>query len=74
MIFLGAMGLSAGVQSQSDVLITRIDVADRSESTIDLAAAEALKQVLLKHSGDPALLSAVTIQKALASARSQLAL
>ena len=74
MIFLGAIGLSGGVQSQSDVLITRIDVADRSESTIDLAAAEALRQVLLKHSGDPALLSHVTIQKALASARYQLAL
>ena len=43
-ILFGAMGLSASAQSQSDVLITRIDVEDRSEATIDLAAAEALKQ------------------------------
>ena len=73
-ILFGAMGLSAELRSQSDVLITRIDVEDRSEATIDRAATEALKQVLLQHSGDPALLSDVAIQKALASARSQLAL
>jgi hypothetical protein len=73
-ILFGAMGLSVGVRSQSEVLITRIDVEDRSESTINLAAAEALKQVLLQHSGDPALLSEPAIQEALASARSQLAL
>ena len=68
------MGLSLSVQSQSDVLIVRVDVEDRSEVTIDLAAAEALKQVLLQQSGDPALLADPAIQKALASARSQLAL
>ena len=74
MILFCAVGLSADVRSQSDVLITRIAVEDRSEATIDRAATEALKQVLLQHSGDPALLSDVAIQKALASARSQLAL
>ena len=73
-MWFGAMGLSATAQSQSDVLITRIDVEDRSEATIDLAAAEALKRVLLERSGDPELLSDVAIQQALASARSQLAL
>ena len=73
-ILFSVMGVSAEVRSQSDVLITRIDVEDRSEATIDRAATEALKQVLLQHSGDPALLSDVAIQKALASARSQLAL
>jgi hypothetical protein len=73
-ILFGAVGLSADVRSQSDVLITRIDVEDRSEATIDRAATEALKQVVLQQSGDPALLSDVAIQKALASARSQLAL
>ena len=73
-ILFGAMGLSADVRSQSDVLITRIDVEDRSEATIDLAATEALRQVLLQHSGDPALLSDPAIQAALASSRSQLAL
>ena len=73
-ILLGAMGLSAGVQSQSDVLVMRVDVEDRSELTIDLAAAKALRRVLLQHSGDPALLTDPAIQKALASARSQLAL
>ncbi len=73
-ILVGAMGLGASAQSQSDVLITRIDVEDRSESTIDLAATEALRRVLLEHSGDLALLSDGAIKKALASARSQLAL
>ena len=73
-MLFGAIGLSPDVRSQSDVLITRIDVEDRSELTIDLAATESLKQVLLQHSGDPALLTDPAIQKALASARSQLAL
>ena len=51
-ILFGAVGLSADVRSQSDVLITRIDVEDRSEATIDRAATEALKQVVLQQSGD----------------------
>lgn len=57
-----------------DELSIRVEVADRSESTIDAAASEALKKALLLLSGDSSLLEQPAAKAALASARAQLSL
>ena len=67
-------GLSQRVLAQSDEVVIRIEVEDRSEDTIDRAAREALQTALLKRSGDRALLQHPAVEAALASARTQLSL
>lgn len=57
-----------------DELIIRIEVADRSEATIDAAAREALERALLQRSGDRRLLVDPAVEAALSSARAQLSL
>ena len=67
-------GLSQRVLAQSDEVVIRIEVEDRSEDTIDRAAREALQTALLKRSGDRAVLQHPAVEAALASARTQLSL
>lgn len=67
-------GLLQRVLAQSDEVVIRIEVEDRSEDTIDRAAREALQTALLKRSGDRALLQHPAVEAALASARTQLSL
>ena len=67
-------GLSQRALAQSDEVVIRIEVEDRSEDTIDRAAREALETALLKRSGDRALLQHPAVEAALASARKQLSL
>ena len=64
--------LSQRALAQSDEVVIRIEVEDRSEDTIDRAAREALETALLKRSGDRALLQHPAVEAALASARTQL--
>lgn len=69
------LAVMSGAQSASDEeLVIRIEVPDRSESTIDFAAREALKRALLQRSGDRSLLEHPAASAALASARTQLSL
>ena len=52
----------------------RLEVADRSEATVDRAAREALEAALLRLSGDRELLEHPAVSAALSSARSNLSL
>ena len=70
--FMG--GISQETLGQSEEVIVRIDVDDRSEDSIDRAAREALESVLLKRSGDRALLVHPAVSAALDAARSNLSL
>ena len=65
-------GFSQDALGQNAEVIVRIDVEDRSEDSIDGAAREALEAVLLKRSGDRALLVHPSVSAALAAARSNL--
>ena len=67
-------GISQETLGQSEEVIVRIDVDDRSEDSIDRAAREALESVLLKRSGDRALLVHPAVSAALDAARSNLSL
>lgn len=67
-------GVSAAHAAPGEPLIIRIEVQDRSESTIDAAATEALQIALLQRSGDPSLLAHPVAKAALASARAHLSL
>lgn len=68
------VGASQAVLGQNAEVIVRIDVDDRSEDSVDEAAREALESVLLKRSGDRALLTHPTVSAALDAARSNLSL
>ena len=57
-------GLSQRALAQSDEVVIRIEVEDRSEDTIDRAAREALEIALLKRSGDRALLQHPAVEAA----------
>ena len=69
-----AGGVSQDALGQNAEVIVRIDVDDRSEDSIDGAAREALESVLLKRSGDRALLTHPSVSAALDAARSNLSL
>ena len=69
-----AGGVSQDALGQNAEVIVRIDVDDRSEDSIDRAAREALESVLLKRSGDRALLTHPSVSAALDTARSNLSL
>ena len=69
-----AGGCSQDALGQNAEVIVRIDVDDRSEDSIDRAAREALESVLLKRSGDRALLTHPSVSAALGTARSNLSL
>ena len=69
-----AGGVSQDALGQNAEVIVRIDVDDRSEDSIDRAAREALENVLLKRSGDRALLTHPSVSVALDTARSNLSL
>jgi len=60
--------------AQAAEWVVRIDVDDRSETNIDLAARAALESALLSRSGDRRLLEHPTVAAALAAARTQLSL
>ena len=68
------VGASQAALGQNAEVIVRIDVDDRSEDSVDEAAREALESVLLKRSGDRALLTHPTVSAALDAARSNLSL
>ncbi len=67
-------GPSPRALAESGEVVIRLEVEDRSESTIDRASREALQIALLKRSGDRALLQHPAVEAALASARRQLSL
>jgi len=69
-----AGGISQDALGQNAEVIVRIDVDDRGEDSIDRAAREALESVLLKRSGDRALLTHPSVSAALDTARSNLSL
>ncbi len=69
-----AGGCSQDALGQNAEVIVRIDVDDRSEDSIDRAARKALESVLLKRSGDRALLTHPSVSAALDTARSNLSL
>ena len=69
-----AGGVSQDALGQNAEVIVRIDVDNRSEESIDGAAREALESVLLKRSGDRALLTHPSVSAALDAARSNLSL
>ena len=69
-----AGGVSQDALGQNAEVIVRIDVDDRSEDSIDRAARKALESVLLKRSGDRALLMHPSVSAALDTARSNLSL
>lgn len=73
-VMLSLNATSPAHGSSGEELIIRIEVADRSEATIDTAAREALVRALLQRSGDRDLLEHPVVQAALASARAQLSL
>ena len=74
-LLLGFMGGNwQEALGQNEEVIVRIDVDDRSEDSIDRAAREALKSVLLKRSGDRSLLVHPSVSAALEAARSNLSL
>ena len=73
-VMLSLTATSPAHGSSGEELIIRIEVADRSEATIDTAAREALVRALLQRSGDRDLLEHPVVQAALASARAQLSL
>ena len=73
-VMLSLNATSPAHGSSGEELIIRIEVADRSEATIDTAAREALERALLQRSGDRGLLEHPVVQAALASARAQLSL
>ena len=74
LLFSLAGGVSQDALAQNAEVIVRIDVNDRSEDSIDRAAREALENVLLKRSGDRALLTHPSVSAALDRARSNLSL
>ena len=73
-VMLSLTATSPAHGASGEELIIRIEVADRSEATIDTAAREALVRALLQRSGDRDLLEHPVVQAALASARAQLSL
>ena len=74
LLILAAVGACLTVNAQPAELVVRIEVNDRTEETIVDAAREALRQTLLRRSGDRDLLAHPVIRNALEDARSRLSL
>ena len=65
-------GTSLPALAERTDVVMRLEVADRSEATVDRAAREALEAALLRLSGDRNLLEHPAVSAALSSARSNL--
>lgn len=74
LLVLWFSGLPLPALGESNEVIIRLEVMDRSEATVDRAAREALEAALLKLSGDRELLEHPAVSAALSSARSNLSL
>lgn len=74
LLVLWVGGMSLPALAESNEVIIRLEVPDRSEATVDLAAREALEGALLRLSGDRELLEHPAVSAALSSARSNLSL
>ena len=74
LLVLWVSGMSLPALAESNEVIIRLEVMDRSEATVDRAAREALEVALLRLSGDRELLEHPAVSAALSSARSNLSL
>ena len=74
LLALSFMATSFTATAQPADVVVRIEVADRSEATIAMAARDALERTLMLRSGDRDLLAHPTISATLDDAQSQLSL
>lgn len=72
LLVLWVSGTSLPALAERTDVVMRLEVADRSEATVDRAAREALEAALLRLSGDRNLLEHPAVSAALSSARSNL--
>lgn len=72
LLALWVSGTSLPALAERTDVVMRLEVADRSEATVDRAAREALEAALLRLSGDRNLLEHPDVSAALSSARSNL--